>query len=63
MEYSEPKPLAGTKFYTQVIWDEANKKGYIAILTKNPDGTFNSKSNDLVKDFNNFAAVVPNDLD
>lgn len=50
MEYSEPKRLAGGNFYTQVIWDEVNKKGYIGILTKNADGTFERKSNDFLKD-------------
>ena len=48
LEYSEPKQIAGSKFYTQVIWDEKNKKGYIAILTKNDDGTYETKSNDFV---------------
>ena len=50
LEYSVPKPFPGGKFYTQVIWDEKNKKGYIAILTKNSDGTYEMKSNDFVKD-------------
>jgi hypothetical protein len=50
LEYSEPKQLAGGKFYTQTIWDEKNKKGYIAILTKKADGTFETHSNDFVKD-------------
>ena len=50
MEYSEPKRLAGGNYYTQTIWDEKNKKGYIAILTKNSDGTFKKNSNDFVKD-------------
>jgi hypothetical protein len=51
MEYSEPKQLPGGKFYTQTIWDEKNKKGYIGILVKNADGTFERKSGDFVKDF------------
>jgi len=50
MEYSEPKQIAGGKFYSQVIWDEKNKKGYIAILTKKSDGTFERKSDDFIKD-------------
>jgi hypothetical protein len=50
MEYSEPKQLPGSNFYTQTIWDEKNKKGYIAILTKKADGTFERKSDDFVKD-------------
>jgi len=50
MEYSEPKQIAGSKFYSQVIWDEKNKKGYIGILTKNDDGTFKKTSDDFMKD-------------
>jgi len=50
LEYSVPKRIAGGKFYSQTIWDEKNKKGYIAILTKNDDGTWERKSDDFLKD-------------
>ena len=40
MEYSEPKQIKGTEFYTQTIWDEKNKKGYIAVVVKMPNGKF-----------------------
>lgn len=45
-----PKQLGTGQFYTQTIWDEKNKRGYFAILTKKSDGTFETKSNDFVKD-------------
>ena len=50
LEYSEPKRFAGSNFYSQTIWDEKNKKGYLAILTKNSDGTFKRHSNEFVRD-------------
>jgi len=50
MEYSQPKQIAGSKFYSQTIWDEENKKGYIAILTMKSDGTFERKSDDFLAD-------------
>ena len=50
MEYSVPKRMGKSIFYTQVIWDEENKKGYIGILTMKPDGTFERKSDNFLED-------------
>ena len=50
MEYSKPKQMGDTEFYTQVIWDADNKKGYIGILKMNKDGTLERCSFDFVKD-------------
>ena len=64
LEYSEPKRIAGGKFYSQTIWDEKNKKGYIAILTKKADGTFERQSNDFVNDaMNKIGAKKVSDMD
>jgi len=49
LEYSVPKQIGRSQIYTQTIWDEKNKKGYIALLTKKSDGTFETKSTDSTK--------------
>ena len=50
MEYSVPKQIQGSKFYTQTIWDEKNKTGYFAILTKKSNGDFERKTDDFLSD-------------
>jgi hypothetical protein len=59
MEYSVPKRLGKSKYYSQVIWDEENKQGYIGILTMKPDGTFERKSDDFTKDAMAKLAAAP----
>lgn len=49
LEYSVPKQIGRSQVYTQTIWDEKKKKGYIALLTKKSDGTFETKSTDSTK--------------
>lgn len=49
LEFSTPKQLGNSRFYTQVIWDEDKKKGFIAVLEKNKDRTFKRCSSALVK--------------
>lgn len=49
LEFSVPKQLGTSQFYTQVIWDEDKKKGFIAILKLKADGTYERCSDDLVK--------------
>ena len=44
-----PKRIGKSNLYSQTIWDEENKQGYIAILTKKADGTFERKTDDFVK--------------
>lgn len=51
LEFSTPKQLGNSRFYTQVIWDEDKKKGFIAVLEKNKEGTFKTCSSDIVKTF------------
>ncbi|MFZ4598711.1 MAG: hypothetical protein ACOYNN_08715 [Terrimicrobiaceae bacterium] len=51
LEFSEPKQLGTSQFYTQVIWDEDKKKGFIAILKLKADGTFERCTDDLVQTY------------
>jgi hypothetical protein len=37
MEYSKPKQIQGTNFYTVRMWDEGKKQGHILLLTKKND--------------------------
>ena len=39
MEFSVPKRIGKSNLYTQTIWDEKNKKGFIALLEKR-DNTY-----------------------
>ena len=50
LEFSTPKQIGNSRFYTQVIWDEDKKKGYIAVLEKIKDRTFKRcSSSDLAE--------------
>jgi len=59
LEYSTPKKLGNSPFYTQIIWDEDKKKGYIGVLKKNKDGTFGRCSSDLVKTVTESVHLLP----
>lgn len=59
MEFSEPKRIGKSKLYTQCAWDEEKKKGYLIMLMKKPDGTFETKSKAYVNDLFNKVLDAP----